>query len=87
MCTWNCSPLRLLSSENTCEMVRGMSPRSAYRSGPPVIVNVFPDPVCPYAKMVPFTPASAWFSTPRATRSNTSSCFASGPMIPLNLNE
>ena len=34
-------------------MVLGIRPLSEYLSAPPVIVNVLPDPVCPYAKIVP----------------------------------
>ena len=48
-----------------------MMPLSAYRSGPPVTVNVFPEPVWPYAKMVPLKPSRVPSTTFRATLSNT----------------
>jgi hypothetical protein len=60
-------------SENTFETARGTMPRSTYRSAPPVMVNVFPEPVCPYAKTVPLNPSNAPVTILDATRSNTSS--------------
>ena len=60
-----------------------MMPRSLYDDTPPVRVNVFPDPVCPYAKTVPLKPSITESTTGRATVSKTSSCVASGPMSPL----
>lgn len=45
-------------------------PRSAYFSTPPVMVNVLPDPVCPYAKMVALKPSSALLA--RACRTQLS---------------
>jgi hypothetical protein len=49
------------------------------RPGPPCIVCVFPLPVCPYARMVPFTPLSAASTMGRPIASNTASCVESGP--------
>ena len=60
--------------------------RSAYRSAPPVTVKVFPLPVWPYAKTVPLRPSSAPRTGRAAHRSNTSSCFASGPRTPSKRN-
>ena len=48
-----------LNSLNMNERDRGMMPRSLYRSAPPVIVNVLPDPVCPYANSVELKPSIA----------------------------
>lgn len=50
---------------------RGIRPLSAYFSGPPVIVNVFPEPVWPYAKTVPLNPSRALFTAGNPTSSNT----------------
>lgn len=52
-------------------MARGIKPLSTYFSGPPVIVNVLPDPVCPYASIVPLYPSIPPRMTSRATLSNT----------------
>ena len=41
------------------DIARGIIPLSTYRSAPPVIVNVFPLPVCPYANIVELKPANA----------------------------
>lgn len=53
MCTVYVWPERAAASAKSAEMARGMSPRSAYRSVPPVMVNVLPLPVWPKAKTVP----------------------------------
>ena len=41
----------------------------------PVMENVFPDPVCPYAKIVPLNPLRTLDMTGCATLVNTSSCW------------
>ena len=63
-----------------------MMPRSTYRSCPPLMVNVLPEPVWPYANTVPLNPSKDPSTDLLATRSNTSSCFASGPMMPSKPN-
>jgi hypothetical protein len=36
-----------------CTKAFGMTPRSSGGSSAPIIVKLLPQPVCPYAKMVP----------------------------------
>ena len=48
--------------------------RAILSAAPPVIVNVLPLPVWPYAKIVPLYPSSTESTTGRATVSNTVSC-------------
>lgn len=57
--------------------VLGIRPLSSKLYVPPVIVNVFPEPVWPYAKMVPLYPYIAESTTSFATLSNIFYCFAS----------
>lgn len=45
-----------------------------YLSAPPVTVNVFPDPVCPYAKTVELYPSRTLVTAPFPILANTSSC-------------
>ena len=61
-----------------------MIPLSAYLSAPPVIVKVFPDPVCPYAKIVPLYPSKQPSMTSFAIFSKTVSYLVSISNIPLN---
>ena len=60
-------------------------PRSLKLLWPPVIVNVFPLPVCPYANMVPLKPSSAPSIMGLATASNTVSCFVPVSNVWLNV--
>ena len=64
-------------SRNTVSKLLGIIPRfSNAPSFPPVIVCVFPDPVCPYANIVPLTPSKQFKTTFLAHTSKVSSCDA-----------
>jgi hypothetical protein len=52
MLNWNVVSVLLCASEKSMDRARGIIPRSTYRSAPPVMVKVLPDPVCPYANTV-----------------------------------
>lgn len=49
----------LLSLANKADKALGMMPLSPKLSVPPLIVKVLPEPVCPYAKIVPLIPHRA----------------------------
>lgn len=69
------------------EMDRGMRPRSAYRSAPPVMVKVLPDPVWPYANTVELYPSRALDTHPAPMVLNASSCVDFMGMMESNANE
>ncbi len=54
----NCESVLVRNSLYSIEIARGMIPRSAYLSGPPVNVNVLPLPVWPYANIVELKPSN-----------------------------
>ena len=43
--------------------------------------NTYPEPVCPYAKIVQLTPSKTSRTFCRATTSNNCSCFTLAPKI------
>ena len=69
-----------------CLIILGMIPCPSAISPPPTIVYVFPEPVCPYAKIVPLNPSIALSATSFATLSNICYCGASISKIWSNLN-
>lgn len=79
LCSYQYVPLRMRHSPSTETMGNGSREKQKaghffYLSAPPVTVNVFPDPVCPYANTVELYPLRTLETAPFPILANTSSC-------------
>ena len=67
----------LLIDDKICPKDLGMIPCNSYMSILPTIECVLPQPVCPYANIVPLYPNSTFSTKPYAVFEYTSYCYES----------
>ena len=85
VCTFHPLLLRLSQVKKTCSKARGIMPQVSLSLRFPSIVNVFPEPVWPYAKIHTLYPSSTLWTNWEISV-NTVSCVDTGGKTLSNVN-